>query len=149
MAPIGTGSMAPPIPGVDLRDGPRAVWFYKVTCPVCQMAAPVAERLHAAFPQTVVGVGQDPVPQLEAFGSQYGVSFPTVPDLAPYDVSEDYGIRVVPTLVVVTEGRVSDVVESWDRDGYNRASSSLGVLTGREALGVSDEDDGLPFFRPG
>jgi thiol-disulfide isomerase/thioredoxin len=149
MAPIGTGATAPPIPGVDLRDGPRALWFYKVTCPVCQMAAPVAERLHQAFPRTVVGVGQDPLPRLEAFGSEFGASFHTVPDLPPYAVSEDFGIEVVPTLVVVADGKVADIVESWDRDGYNRAFRVLASLTGREAAAVSEESDGLPVFRPG
>ena len=119
MSVIPVGTAAPPVPGVDLS-GTRTVLFYKVTCPVCQMAAPLAERLAQAYPETVVAIGQDSPEQLARFGDRYGWSFGSTPDLPPYDASEAYGIRVVPTVVVVDEGTVTDVVESWDRDGWNR-----------------------------
>jgi len=35
MSVISPGAEAPPIDGVDLQDGAHAVWFVKVTCPVC------------------------------------------------------------------------------------------------------------------
>jgi hypothetical protein len=56
----------------------------------------------------------------------------------------------VPTIVSVDgEGRVADVVESWDRDGYNRASRTLAELLGADAVVISEPSDGLPEFRPG
>ena len=60
MSVISAGVEAPPIDGVNLKDGPVALWFFKVTCPVCQLAAPVAGRLAAMHPDAVVGMGQDP-----------------------------------------------------------------------------------------
>jgi len=97
----------------------------------------------------VAGVGQDPDAKLSQFAGQYGWSFPSTSDAPPYDVSNAYGIRVVPTLVVVDDGTVVDVVESWDREGYNRAASRLAELTGRDIGPVSVEGDDLPSFRPG
>ena len=148
MSVIVVGTPAPPIPGVDLT-GPRAVLFYKVTCPVCQMVAPLAERLEQAFPGVIAAVGQDPPDKLGRFGDRYGWSFSSTPDLPPYDASEAYGIRVVPTVVVVDRGTVIDVVESWDRDGWNGLGSRLAGLTGGSSITLSEEGDRLPSFRPG
>ncbi len=41
------------------------------------------------------------------------------------------------------------MVESWDRDGWNRVAAKAGELTGEAAEAVSWEGDGLPPFRPG
>jgi thiol-disulfide isomerase/thioredoxin len=149
MGPPSVGSPAPPIPGIDLRAGVRALFFYKVTCPVCRLAAPVAQRMAAAYPGAISGIGQDPGQALDRFAGSYEWSFGSTADLPPHPVSDAYGIRVVPTVVVVRDGRVADVVESWDRDGYVRLSSLLAEATGRPFASVSEEGDGLPSFRPG
>jgi peroxiredoxin len=146
---IPVGSAAPPVAGV--ADGSSHVLvFYKVTCPTCQMAAPALDRFERAYPGGMIGVGQDPVGTLERFSDTYGMSFPSLPDEAPYEASNAYGIEHVPTMVVVDgEGRVVDVVESWDRDGYNHASRTLAELLGEDAVVISEPSDGLPEFRPG
>jgi hypothetical protein len=146
---VAPGAAAPPVPGLDLEDGSRILFFYKVTCPVCQMAAPTAERIHEAIPGRIAGIGQDPPERLEAFERTYGLTLTTTPDLPPYPVSEAYGIRVVPTLVLVDRGTVADVVESWDRDGWNRAVKELSERAGDPFRPVSEPADGLPSFRPG
>jgi len=150
MGLIAAGSTAPPIPGVDFGTGPRVLLFYKVTCPVCQVAAPKADRLERAYPGRLVAIGQDPEEELSAFGREYGMDVPAIPDLPPYPTSDAYGIEVVPTLVLVgEEGKVLDTVVSWDRDGYNRVSGRLAELTGSQPAVISDPGDGLPPFRPG
>lgn len=144
------GAPAPPVHGVTFVDGPTAVAFYKVTCPVCQMTAPKIEALGRAYPGRVVGVGQDPNGELERFGREFGMAVPAVPDLPPYDVSNAFGIETVPTVVLVgADGTVVDTVVSWDRDGYNRVSARLAELAGAEPVVVSEPSDGLPPFRPG
>jgi hypothetical protein len=108
------------------------------------------DRLERAYPGRIAGIGQDPTEKLEAFSRTYAMTFPSEPDLPPYDVSNAYGIEHVPTLVVVdADGVVADVVESWDRDGLNRASRRLAALLGVEPADVSEPGDGLPDFRPG
>jgi hypothetical protein len=148
MRPLAPGEEAPPIPGADLGTGPRAVLFYKVTCPTCQLAGPVAERLARALPEGFVAIGQDPAERLDGFRDAFG-DFPATPDLDPYPVSDAYGVRTVPTIFVLRDGRVDDVVESWDREGWNRAAARLGELSGRGIGPLSQAGDGLPPFRPG
>jgi AhpC/TSA family len=146
---IPVGSEAPAVVGVGLA-GPHALVFYKVTCSVTQMAGPPLARLGDAYPGAVVGVGQDPPEDLDTFAATYAWRFPQVPDLAPYSASDAYGIASAPTVVVIDgDGRVADVVESWDRDGVNRASSTLAGLLHAEPKIVSEPDDGLPAFKPG
>ncbi len=146
--PLGPGDPAPPIEGHS-QEGAQVVFFYKVTCPVCQLAAPIAERFHQAFPERFAGVGQDPPEKLDRFAEEFGTSFPAITDEPPYTASSSYGIRIVPTIFVLDDGRVVDTVESWDRDGWNRAAAKLGALTGQAAESLSWEGDGLPPFRPG
>jgi len=147
--PIAPGTRAPEIPGTERVTGPSVVMFYKVTCPTCQVAAPVAERFAVSFPGRFLGVGQDPREKLDQFAEDLGTSFASVPDEPPYEASNAYGVRTVPTLFVLDDGDVVDVVESWDRDGWNRAAARLADLTGQAAEEVSSEGDGLPPFRPG
>ncbi len=150
MTALQPGSPAPPIAGVPARDGPLALFFYKVTCPVCQMAAPKVAAFHRAYPGAIVGVGQDPRDKLAAFDREFGLGFSSVPDLPPYEVSDAYGIRVVPTVFVVApDGTVLSAVESWDRDGLNDASRRLAEATGLPYVAISEPGDGLPPFRPG
>jgi peroxiredoxin len=148
MPPLKPGTEAPEIPGAD-REGARVLYFYKVTCPTCQISAPVAEKLHQRLGERFVGVGQDPREKLDQFAQELGPTFTAVPDEPPYPLSDAYGIRVVPTVFVLDNGKVVDVVESWDRDGWNRVAAKAGELTGEAAEAVSWEGDGLPPFRPG
>lgn len=149
MQPIPPGSPAPPIPGAERADGPSVVFFYKVTCPTCQLAAPVAERFASAFPGRFVGVGQDPGEKLDQFAEELDLTFVSVADEPPYELSNAYGVRTVPTLFVLDDGEVADVVESWDREGWNRAATRLADLVGTTVERLSHESDGLPPFRPG
>ena len=146
---IQIGSVAPTVEGVAIP-GPYALVFYKVTCSVTQMAGPPISRLGDSYPGAVTGVGQDPPDALAAFAETYAWRFPQVPDLTPYDASNAFGIASAPTVVVIDgDGRVADVVESWDRDGVNRASSTLAGLLHAAPVMVSEPGDGLPAFKPG
>jgi len=150
MPAIQPGATAPPVPGVEFGDGPRLLAFYKVTCPVCQMAAPVIQALADRHPEAVVPLGQDPTQKLASFAGEYGLRQPAIPELAPYEMSDAYGVASVPTLFLVGEdGTVLDTVESWSRDGYNRVAERLAELTGTTYEPVSEPGDGLPPFRPG
>jgi hypothetical protein len=146
---IATGLEAPSFPAIE-HAGPHALVFYKSTCSVTKMAGPPLARLGEAFPGAVLGVGQDPQPTLDAFAAEQAWAFPQVPDLAPYEASDAYGIASAPTVIVIDDaGRVADVVESWDRDGMNRAAGTLAALLGVDAPTISTPDDGLPDFKPG
>ncbi|MDH4111897.1 MAG: redoxin domain-containing protein [Actinomycetota bacterium] len=150
MSPLKVGDVAPEVPGVRFGDGPTGLFFYKVTCPTCQLSAPPMRQFERAFPGRVVGIGQDPEPELARFTEKYGMSISSIADPPPYAVSDAYAIESVPTLYVVDdEGRVIESVGAWDRDGFNRAAATLARLTGAEPVTISTPDDGLPSFKPG
>jgi hypothetical protein len=141
---------APPVPGVAFGDGPTGLFFFKVTCPTCQLAAPTMAAFERAYPGRVVGIGQDPAEELETFARTYGMAIASVPDLPPYDVSNAYGITSVPTLFLVdADGTVLESVGAWDREGFNRVSAQLAELVGVPAVEVSEDGDGRPAFQPG
>jgi thiol-disulfide isomerase/thioredoxin len=135
---------------VTFGDGPIGLFFYKVTCPTCQLAAPTMRFFEQAFPGRVVGVGQDPEPELVAFRSAYAMEIRSVHDAPPYPVSDAYDIVSVPTLFLAGEdGTILESVGAWDRKGFNRVAEVLAELMGTTAPIISTPDDGLPDFKPG
>src|SRR2546423_15553916 len=108
---IGAGARAAEIGGVSFDEGAHLVAFYQVTCPVCQMAAPVLNAIAAAVPGRVVGVGQDPPAALATFAADHGMgSVLAVEDPPPYVASDAYGIASVPTLFLIDGGVVDDEI---------------------------------------
>jgi peroxiredoxin len=123
--------------------GPVVLAFFKVTCPVCQMAAPKVQALAEAGVR-VVAVGEDPPAEIEAYADRYGQKVTNLTETAPYPASDAYGVDIVPTLFLIDQdGAIRDTVVSWDRDAWNRLAAAAG------APPVSAENDGLPPFRPG
>ena len=149
MSPLQVGDIAPAVSGVPTGDGPRGLFFYKVTCPTCQMAAPTMAGFERALPGRVVGIGQDPEPALARFTQDFRMGITSVEDAPPYPVSDAYAVESVPTLFLVDDGRVLEVVGAWDRDGFNRVAASLAERLDAEPFLVSTPDDGLPAFQPG
>lgn len=150
MPPLGVGEPAPPVSGVAFGDGPVGLFFFKVTCPTCQLAAPKMAAFERAYPGRVVGIGQDPQDVLEAFGEFHGMGIRALEDRPPYEVSNAYGIVSVPTLIVVgDDGTVIESVGAWDREGFNRASERIASALGVDPAAISVEGDGLPSFKPG
>ena len=80
---LGSGDRAPSfsLDGVadPWSDGPAVLVFFKVTCPVCQLAAPKVQLL-ADGGARVVAVGEDPPEKLEKYAAKYGQRVPTVKD---------------------------------------------------------------------
>src|ERR1035441_8396437 len=62
-----------------LAKGPIVLVFFKVSCPVCQYAAPFLERVfqaNRAANVTVLGISQDKARDTKDFMREYGVTFP-------------------------------------------------------------------------
>jgi peroxiredoxin len=150
VSPLRFGDDAPTIPGVRFDEGPVGLFFYKVTCPTCQLAAPTMAAFDRAFPGKVIGIGQDPQPDLVRFTQRYDMAIASIEDAPPYAISDAYGIESVPTLfLIANDGRVLESVGAWDRDGFNRVASTLAESLDLPPVVVSTEDDGRPAFKPG
>jgi hypothetical protein len=150
MSPLEVGDRAPALLGVSFDDGPRGLFFYKVTCPTCQLAAPRMRAFEDAFPGRVIGIGQDPLASLDRFTREYEMGIRSAEDAPPYPLSDAYAIVSVPTLFLVGEGgRILESVGAWDRTGFNRVAIRIAELTGAEPVMISSPEDGLPDFKPG
>jgi peroxiredoxin len=150
VSPLSVGDPAQPIAGVAFGEGPVGLFFYKVTCPTCQLAAAPTGTFERAYPGRVVGIGQDEPERLEAFAREYGMAIRAIADLPPYEISNAYRIESVPTLFLIgDDGVIRESVGAWDREGFNRVSRRIAEWTGAEAVAVSSPSDGLPSLRPG
>src|SRR5215471_6857867 len=63
-----------------LTAGPVLLAFYKVSCPVCQLAFPYIERIAAGSSLQIVGISQDDDSATKSFNQRFGVTFPTLLD---------------------------------------------------------------------
>jgi hypothetical protein len=89
------------------------------------------------------------MPTLDRFAEDFDMGIRIVEDERPYRASAAYDLVSVPTLFLVDEGRVFDVVGAWERDGFNRVAAGLAERLGQDPVLVSTPDDGLPEFKPG
>jgi thiol-disulfide isomerase/thioredoxin len=149
-----TGDKAPSFSLVDIVSGETVAdpWsegqvllaFFKTSCPVCKMVAPMLTRLAEAGVR-VVAIGEDPAADLTRYGDEQGQRVTaTLTEPAPYAVSEAYGLEAVPTVFLIgPDGAVENAIPGWSRDMWNALAESVG------APPLSTPDDGLRPFRPG
>jgi peroxiredoxin len=147
LTPLEAGACAPEfhLPRLDggetslaeiLSKGPALLAFFKVSCPVCQLAFPFLERLNQAGRLPVYGISQNDSEDTRHFAKRYGVTFPVLLDLADsgYPVSNGYGLTNVPTLYLVDrDGATVQTIHGWNR----QQMADLGAV------------NGISLFRPG
>jgi peroxiredoxin len=136
------------------KHDPVALAFFKVSCPVCQMAFPFFERLHQAYRGTkvrVVGISQDSAPDTASFAKQYGISFPiALDDTKRYPASNAYGLTNVPSLFLVSPGGKIEVSSvGWSQDELEAVNERLATAAGANKKEIVLASDGVPSFKPG
>ena len=125
-------------------DGTTVLAFFKTSCPVCKMVAPMLTKL-AEGGARVVAVGEDPPEAITQYNESQGQRVPSLTQSAPYEVSAAYGLEAVPTLFLVgPDGEIREAIAGWNRDIWNALAATVGLT---EPL--STPDDGLRPFRPG
>jgi len=136
------------------KKGPVALAFFKVSCPVCQMAFPFFERLHQAYRGKnvqVIGISQDSPRDTAAFTKEFGVTFPVaLDDTKRYPASNAYGLSNVPTLFLISpEGKIEVSSVGWSRDELEDVSDRLAAAAGMDKKEIVHASDGVPNFKPG
>ena len=119
-----------------LNGGPALLAFYKISCPVCQLTAPYLGRLSGSKAIQVIGISQDDAGATRGFMQRFGVTFPTLLDLASegYPASNAYGLSHVPSMFLVER----DGAIAWSLEGFVK----------REFLAMAGQA-GVDPFRPG
>jgi peroxiredoxin len=137
-----------------LEKGPVVLAFFKVSCPVCQMAFPFFERLHQAFRGKnvqVVGVSQDSAQDTAAYAKQFGITFPlALDDAKKYPASSAYQLTNVPSLFLVNPGGEIEVSSvGWSRDDLQSISDKLADTLAATKVTLVRAEDNVPAFKPG
>jgi len=128
-----------------LAKGPALLAFFKISCPVCQLAFPFLERLSASTALQVVGISQDDPASTEEFNRRFGVTFPMLLDAAKdgYQASNAYGITSVPSLFLVEpDGTISTAFNGFSK----RDMTALGD---RGGIQMFRPDENVPEWKAG
>jgi peroxiredoxin len=166
MAALVTGKLAPDFTlvttdGVNvslhelLRRGPVVLTFFKVSCPVCQFAFPLYERLaqvHKKSGATILGISQNGVRDTLAFAREYGVTFPIAIDdeANHYRVSNAYGLTNVPTLFYVApNGEIEVSSTGWSKAEVDEVNAKLAAIEQQLAPALWRKGEDVPAFRAG
>lgn len=112
----------------ELTRGPVVLVFFKVSCPTCQYALPMYERLYRAYGKkgvSLVGVSQNDAQETAAFTKEFRVTFPVLlDDTRSYPASNAYGLTNVPSIFwVAQDGEIEISSVGWlkaDFEAINR-----------------------------
>src|SRR3954468_16656154 len=137
-----------------LEKGPVVLAFFKISCPVCQMAFPFFERLHQAFRGKnvqVIGVSQDSPRDTAAFAKKFGITFPiALDDTKKYPASNSYQLTNVPTLFLVnTNGEIEVSSVGWSQDELQAIADKLSAGSAVPKAILVRPEDNVPAFKPG
>ncbi len=137
-----------------LKRGPVVAAFFKVGCPVCQMAFPYVERLFKAYGKsgklTLVGMSQDNAADTQAFNREFGVSFPVLLDAKGYPVSNAYGLTNVPTIFLIApDGEIELTLVSWSKPEMENLNRRLAEISGVKAAELFHKGERVAEFKPG
>lgn len=125
--------------------GPALLAFFKISCPVCQLAFPFLERLHRPGTLPVYGISQNNARDTREFAKRYGVTFPVLLDLesSRFPVSTEYGLTNVPTLFLVEpDGRIAQTIHGWNK----QKMAALGATNG---VSLFRPEDNVPEWKAG
>jgi len=113
-----------------IAGSPILLAFFKITCPICQLTFPFLERLHRPGTLPIYGISQNDAEDTREFNREFGVTFPTLldPEDGDFAVSNAFGISSVPTTFLVErDGRISRVMEGWNKKEIEWLGAKAGV----------------------
>jgi peroxiredoxin len=137
------------------KRGPVMVAFFKVNCPVCQLAFPYLERIYKAYSGsakfTFVGVSQNDARDTQDFNRKFGITFPTLLDDAhKYPASNAYGLTNVPSIFMVSsEGEVELSSVGWSRQDMEELNRRLAEISGNKPAALIKAGEQVPDYKPG
>jgi peroxiredoxin len=138
-----------------LKSGPVVLAFFKVSCPVCQLAFPYLERIFRAYGTSgkfiFAGVSQDGASDTKAFNREFGITFPTLLDeKGKYPASNAYGLTNVPTVFLISPGgEIEASLVSWSKPEMEQLNQKLAEISGLPAAQIFAAGERVPDYKPG
>ena len=128
--------------------------FFKVSCPTCQYAFPLLERIYEAHGNkavTIVGISQNGKKDTAAFLRQYGITFPVLlDDTASYPVSNAYGLTNVPTIFwIAPDGEIEISSVGWIRKEMEELNQRAAEASSEAIKPLFRPDEQIADFRAG
>ena len=128
--------------------------FFKVSCPTCQYALPMFERLHKAYGKkgvTLVGISQNDATETAAFIKEFRITFPVLlDDTRSYPASSAYGLTNVPSVFWVAQDAEIEISSvGWDRHEIEDMSRKAAEATGGRAKSIFQPGESVADFRAG
>ncbi len=136
----------------ELRRGPVVLAFFKVSCPVCQYALPILERLHRAYPNAAIyGVSQNSAKDTVGFCREFGVTFPILlDDPRQYVASNAYGITNVPSIFYIgQDGTIEVSSVGWSKADVEEIGRRLGTAHHVPVAALFNPGEQVSDFRAG
>jgi peroxiredoxin len=136
----------------ELRRGPVVLAFFKISCPVCQYAFPMLERVHRAYPNAAIyGVSQNSAKETERFCREFGVTFPILlDDPDSYPASNAYGLTNVPSIFYIgQDGTIEVSSVGWTKADLEEISRRLGAVHHVPAAVIFKPGEQVADFRAG
>jgi peroxiredoxin len=137
-----------------LAKGPVVAAFFKVSCPVCQYAAPFLERIYknsGGKGVTIIGVSQDNRRDTNAFMKEFGVTFPVLlEDPTSYQTSNAYGLTNVPSIFwIAPDGETEISSVGWSRADIEQIHRKISELRGVSPPSLFQPGEDVQDFRAG
>src|SRR5215813_10138474 len=136
-----------------LKDRAVLAAFFKVSCPVCQMAFPYIERLFRGYggKVTFVGISQDNAKDTQDFNREFGVSFPVLLDeKGKYPASNAYRLTNVPSIFLISsEGEIELSIVGWSKKDMELLNARLSEISGQKPATLFNPCEKVPEFKPG
>jgi len=137
------------------KQGPVVAAFFKVSCPVCQLAFPYLERIFKAYEKsgkfTFVGVSEDDPADTRSFNREFGVTFPVLLDPEDnYPASNAYGLTNVPSVFLISaEGEIESSFVGWSKRDLEQLNRKLAKVSGMAPAQIFHPGETVPEFKPG
>ena len=125
--------------------------FYKFSCPTCQLALPFLQKIYEAYGDGFyfVAIAQDDPEKTAQFRKDFGITIPTLMDVAPYPVSRLYGLVSVPTIFLIDpDHRIRSAGEGFVKQEILNLADVLAEKSGRPQIEVFGNEE-VPEFKPG
>jgi cytochrome c biogenesis protein CcmG/thiol:disulfide interchange protein DsbE len=124
--------------------------FFKISCPVCQMAFPFLERLHKSYPDAPIwGISQDDAEETAAFAKDYAVTFPMLLD-ETLEWTVKYGLVSVPSIFAIkNDGSITQTIFGFAKADLEELNQALAVSSGVPPKPLFTDNDDVPTLRPG
>jgi len=136
-----------------LKLGPVLVAFFKVACPTCQYTFPFLERLNQQLRSSKVqiwGISQDGVKDNQRFARDYSVTFPILIDEYPYQLSRQYGLEYVPSiLLIAADGSLAIKSEGFVKRDLLEIQKALAQTLSASVGALFSPKENVPEYKPG